>query len=135
MDGWSGDASGNNAEVTITVDGNKMSPLTSLKIISTFTLNVEGGGTTDPFAGVYTYDSESVMSVKAIPAAGYRFDGWSGDATGLSTTTIRMDGNKNVTAKYTKVTYWLTINVQGGGVTNPTVVTWLPKTELVLVLD
>jgi hypothetical protein len=47
------------------------------------------------------YDDGSQVTITASPAAGYRFDRWSGDATGMSSTvTITMDSDKIITAHF-----------------------------------
>jgi len=63
------------------------------------------GGTVDrapaqPAGG--RYDEGQKVTLTAVPATGWKFDGWGGDAsgTGLSTE-ITMDKNKSVTAKFT----------------------------------
>jgi uncharacterized repeat protein (TIGR02543 family) len=48
-------------------------------------------------AGGYT--AGSAVQVSVVPATGYVFTGWSGDASGTeATVSVTMDGNKNVTA-------------------------------------
>jgi uncharacterized repeat protein (TIGR02543 family) len=47
------------------------------------------------------YDEGATVTVTAVPNDGWRFDGWSGDATGTSvSTTVKMDAGKSVTAKF-----------------------------------
>ncbi len=51
----------------------------------------------------YTYDidSDTPVSVEAVPAFGYVFDGWSGDLSGTTNpATIVMDCDKSVTANF-----------------------------------
>jgi uncharacterized repeat protein (TIGR02543 family) len=57
-----------------------------------------------------------VVTVTANPTTGWSFSGWSGDLTGTGNPeTITMDGNKSVTATFTRDTYTLTVNIVGGG--------------------
>jgi len=45
------------------------------------------------------------VTVTAVPAAGWQFDGWSGDLSGTANpTTITMNANKSVTANFSEVT-------------------------------
>ncbi|MGH7452026.1 MAG: InlB B-repeat-containing protein, partial [bacterium] len=67
----------------------------------TLTTNVLGEGSVglDPSGG--TYDESTVVTVTAIPAAGFVFSGWSGDLSGPNNPmTITMDANKSVTATF-----------------------------------
>ena len=73
-----------------------------------FSLNVsldppEGGSVTlDPPGG--TYPEGTAVTVTAVPAENYGFAGWSGDASGTSSTiTVTMDSDKSVTAHFSKV--------------------------------
>lgn len=62
---------------------------------------------------------ESVR-LEAKPAAGYRFEHWNGDLSGSTNpTTILMDGNKMVTASFSRIVHKLTIQVSGSGITTP----------------
>jgi hypothetical protein len=61
--------------------------------------NTFGTVTMSPTGGTYT--SGTVVTVTANPASGYIFDSWSGDASGtVSSTTVLMNSNKTVTAKF-----------------------------------
>jgi uncharacterized repeat protein (TIGR02543 family) len=85
------------------------------------TIAVSGEGTTVPATGTYTYQDGQSVTISATPASGWKFDGWSGDVTGSNiTVSIRMDGNKSLTANFSKITYILTMSVNGTGTTNPT---------------
>ncbi|MCG3120188.1 MAG: hypothetical protein ALAOOOJD_02813 [bacterium] len=65
------------------------------------TMNTFGTGsvTLNPSGGVY--DAGTMVTLTAMPGAGYQFDGWSGDLSGTSNpATITMDANKTVTATF-----------------------------------
>jgi lysyl endopeptidase len=85
----------------------------------TLTTNTVGQGsiTLNPPGG--TYDEGTVVTLTAVPASGWQFDGWSGDLTGTTNpTTITMNSNKTVTATFSEVTvtqYTLTVNTVGQG--------------------
>ena len=108
--GWSGDATGTSTSIAITVDGNK-SVTANFQVkapdkytLTTTTLPAAGG----TVIGAGSYNSGDVVSVKAIPATGYIFTGWSGDVTGTSSSvSITMDGNKSVTANFQLIKYTL----------------------------
>jgi xylan 1,4-beta-xylosidase len=78
--------------------GNKEQP--SAKEYS-LTVAVIGNGTTAPAPGTYNYNEGDWVTVTAIPDYGWKFDQWSGDASGNNVTTvIHMDGDKNVIASF-----------------------------------
>ena len=98
---WSGDASGTNNPITITMDSDKS---VTANFIRQYTLTISAGtgGTTDPSPGTYTHDSGATVTVKAIANTGYNFSGWSGDASGTTNPiTITMDKDKTITASFT----------------------------------
>ncbi len=75
----------------------------------------------DKFPMDYTYSADYSVILKAIPATGYRFVNWSGDAGGNNETVeLTMSCNKGVTAVFSVATYALTVQVDqytGGKVT------------------
>ena len=84
----------------------------------TLTINTIGQGSVSP--GNITYPSGTIANLTAIPAAGWSFSGWSGDASGnTNPCTVSIDGNKTITATFTQDSYLLTILTVGqGSVTN-----------------
>jgi gliding motility-associated-like protein/uncharacterized repeat protein (TIGR02543 family) len=123
--GWSGDATGTSSSVTVTMDGDK-SVVANFqeKAPDKYTLAANAspsdGGTV---SGAGSYNSGEVVTVNATPAAGYSFTGWTGDATGTSSSiSITMDGDKSVVANFQENIpdkYTLTSNaspVEGGTV-------------------
>ena len=120
FDGWSGDASGSDNPLTITMDGNKTITATFSKIqgtMYTLTVNTVGQGSVTPNGG--TYEAGTSVTLTASPASGWQFDGWSGDASGSNNPiTITMNGNKTVTATFSEkppTMYTLTVNIEGKG--------------------
>ena len=77
---------------------------------------VSGGG---------VYDQDSVVSVTATPAVGYKFDNWSGASTSTAATIdIIMDSDKTLTAHFSaesSVTHTLTtlVDPAGAGLVSP----------------
>ena len=114
--GWSGDATGttNPLGVPVYSDKNIIANFALTYTITTSILPVGGGTVT----GGRVYTSGDTATLTAIPATGYVFTGWSGDATGaanpLLVTAITSD--KNIVANFTP-TYTVTtlVNLAGGG--------------------
>jgi uncharacterized repeat protein (TIGR02543 family) len=105
--GWSDDVTGTQGIVSITMDGNKIVTATFTQIgqqYYTLTVNVVGNGTVTISPQNATYLSGTIVSLTAVPAANWVFQGWSGDAIGVQNpVNVTMDGNKTVTATFTLV--------------------------------
>ena len=104
FDYWSGSASGTTSTITITMDSDK-SLTANFETIPTvshdLTISVNGQGTTNPSVGTYKYDNGTQVTITASPASGWKFDHWSGDASGtLPTTVITMDSDKDITTYF-----------------------------------
>lgn len=100
-------------------------------ILST-SVSPSGTGVVRPSSG--TYDVGTTVTLYATPASGYRFDHWSGDATGTSSPiTVTMDTHKNITA-YFKAQYTLSTSVipPWGGSINPSGGKYDPGTKVTL---
>ncbi|MBF8965781.1 InlB B-repeat-containing protein, partial [Pontibacter sp. FD36] len=85
--GWGGDASGTANPLTVTMDGDKAVTATFEAIpASEYSLAVSttGGGAVSKSPDRATYTAGSAVSLTATPAAGYRFAGWGGDASGAA---------------------------------------------------
>ncbi len=121
---WTGGvADPNSPSTTVTLDANKnitanFAPRDSFAL----TVNIEGEGSTSPAAGTHNYARDEVVEVTATPAAGYKFDSWIGDVSdpAAATTTITIDADKVITARFVPLTYYeLTIEVDQNGTTEP----------------
>jgi subtilisin family serine protease len=83
-----------------------------------------GGSVTGPGEGTFTYDSGTVVNLKAVAEQGYRFVSWTGDVHDVADvhatdTTITMKGSCTITANFV-ARYDLTIHsTAGGSVTGP----------------
>ncbi len=80
---------------------------------ATFNLmvNQAGMGYVDPPGG--SYRAGTTVTLTADPYTGWRFAGWTGDASGTGiTTTVYMDGNKTVQANFEPIRYGVLVNVQ-----------------------
>jgi Leucine-rich repeat (LRR) protein len=86
----------------------------------TTSVSPSGGGSVSPIGG--TYAAGSQVTLTAMPASGYSFSNWGGDASGSQNPiTITMNGNYSITANFSEIPeYELTISsTAGGSVTNP----------------
>ncbi len=87
---------------------------------NTLAIAVSGQGTTVPATGTYTCQDGQSVTISATPASGWKFDGWSGDASGTNgTLSLLMNEKKGITANFSKITYNLTLAVNGNGTTSP----------------
>ncbi|NLG17264.1 MAG: carbohydrate-binding protein [Fibrobacter sp.] len=106
FDKWSGDASGTNATVSITMNANKnVTPAFKQIPTNEFTLTIQvtGSGTVTKNPDQATYTKGTVVNLTANPAAGRsKFSSWSGGASGTSSTvSVTMNSNQTVTATFT----------------------------------
>jgi uncharacterized repeat protein (TIGR02543 family) len=68
------------------------------------TVNTSGSGTVTKTPDAASYPDGSSVTLTAQPASGWTFSGWSGAASGTSTsTTVVMNADKTVTATFTAV--------------------------------
>lgn len=66
--------------------------------------NPSNGGTVSKSPNKTTYNSGESVTLTAVANSGYQFSSWSNDASGSNPiVTITMDGNKSVTANFTKI--------------------------------
>ena len=111
--GWSGDATGAVNPVTVTMSADKAVTATfNLVPITTYTLMVTttgtGSGAVVKSPDAISYTAGTVVSLTAVPSATSVFAGWSGAATGLtSSVTVTMNAAKQVTATFTLKSYQL----------------------------
>ena len=103
---WTGDVPSdheNDNPITITMDSDKSIEANFIRQY-TLTITAGTGGTTNPSAGSYIDDVGTQVSVRAIPNSGYRFNNWSGDASGTSNLiSITMDSDKSIKAKFSAI--------------------------------
>jgi hypothetical protein len=108
--GWTGDVTGSNTTVTVTMSSNK-SVTATFNPVYTLTITKSGTGTgtvTSNPSGIncgatcsYQFAPNTSVTLTATTDPGSVFGGWSGDATGSSTTaTVTMSANKNVTVTF-----------------------------------
>ncbi len=122
FDHWEGSISGTTDNTVLTMNSDKTIVAVFTKAIYTLEnrFSPGGGGSVDPPGG--NYESGATVTLTALPATAYRFNHWGGDASGTSTTlNVVMDGNKTVTAYFTR-TYNLSTSSSPseGGSISPT---------------
>jgi len=99
---WSGDATGSDNPIEITMDGDKAVTAHFTQNQYTISIDVDGSGTVvkDPDQPTYTYGQ--TVQLTAQPATDWLFDHWSGDATGSANpVTITITKDAAVTAHFT----------------------------------
>ncbi|MFA6415602.1 MAG: InlB B-repeat-containing protein, partial [Candidatus Paceibacterota bacterium] len=110
--GWSGDCSGTNASIQVTMNRNKTCTANFILNTYTLTINTTGNGSgTVTGAGTYSYGQ--VVTAGASANTGSTFTGWSGDCNASGQVTMNSD--KICTATFTLNTYTLTLNKVGNG--------------------
>jgi len=100
---WEGDISSGNPDTSIIMDADK--EVTAVFERATHTLkiivNIAPGGTTTPKPGTHTFGHGETVNIKAIPSAGWKFNGWKGDASGTNpNVNILMDRDKTIIAEF-----------------------------------
>ncbi len=126
---WTGDHESTSREIILTMESD-MTVTAHFNELEedehTLTIEVEGGGTTDPSPGTHTYAEGEEVSVEAIEDVDdWYFSHWSGDVreneTEEEAITVVMDEDKEVTAHFEAAAaeYELTIEAGEGGTTEP----------------
>lgn len=118
--GWFGDITGVSNPIVVPMTGNKNVSASFTALANEYSLVVvpspAAGGNVTKSPDQAHYTAGSVVHLTATPAAGYTFNGWSGDLAGsLNPVVITMTGNKTVTAIFTSNVFALSVNVSGSG--------------------
>lgn len=122
FDKWTGSISSTSNPVQIILNANAaITAVFKVKQATQYTLSTSvspaGAGSVTKKPDQATYDSGFQVVVTAVPASGYYFDHWEGNASGSSETIgVRMDGNKSVTAVFKQQAPGgglLTLNITG----------------------
>ena len=109
--GWTGDgiADPDSASTTVTVDAAKTvtAKFTQQAAANNYdlTMSLNGSGTITPSSGSHSYAQDTVVKITATAATGWQFAGWTGSGvanTSSASTTVTMDGDKTITAKFTQ---------------------------------
>jgi Divergent InlB B-repeat domain/Right handed beta helix region len=127
--GWGDDLTGNTNPETITMDTSKIVTANFIELPSgqfELTVTSSGSGSVTLSPPDVLYDVDTVVTLTAVPDAGWAFAGWGGELSGnTNPTTILMDADKFVTATFVAVgptQYTLTVSTSGSGsvTLNPT---------------
>ena len=105
-------------------------------VIQKYTLSVSGtnGGSVNTSGGEYTQGTS--VTITATPNNGYSFTGWSGNATGTSTSlTIIINGNTSITANFEEniPEYSLTVSSSDGGTVNISGGEYIQGEEIIII--
>lgn len=107
--GWSGDLTGTETTVTLTMDGDKAVTATFFEEF-VLTTEVIGEGTLVVEPDQETYEAGDEVTLTAVPAEDFYFAGWSGDASGITNPlTVMMDSDKSITAIFDKSSVYLPV--------------------------
>ncbi len=116
FNGWSGDVTGIDNPVTLTMDGDKAVSASFLQTSFTLSVNTTGNGSVSKNPDQTVFNDGETVDLTATADPGWTFTGWSGDASGSANPlTVTMDADKNITATFTQTTYTLTVNATGSG--------------------
>ena len=120
--GWNGSLTGNTNPTTIGMDCTKQ-VIASFSLPSKYqlTIQVNGGGSTSPPIGTYSYNEKTTVNITAVAEKGWKFDGWTGTVSDPAPPVIRVtaDADKTLTANFTRILHKVTIQVNGQGATIP----------------
>lgn len=118
FDSWSGDLFGSANPALLFIVGNASVTATFVQSNYTLAVTIVGSGSVNSSNnGPYHYGD--VVQLTAIPAVGWLFDHWSGDASGsINPTTLNFTRSLSVTATFVQINYTLNINVIGSGIVN-----------------
>ena len=118
---WEGDASGNENPLKITMVKDREITAVFEKVNYSLSIEVIGEGTVNQeiMLAKYAstdYQSGTTVQLTANPENGWRFVEWSGDHTGTENPIqITMDQAMSISAKFEKVSYTLSIEIEGNG--------------------
>lgn len=119
FDKWGGDIDGDEYPIIIEMDEEKYIEAYFVKIDYPLTVTISGEGDVEQkivAAKTEDYPYGTIVELTAKPANGWRFDQWSGDASGSENPeTILIDMEKNVEAIFERKEYLLNVSIQGSG--------------------
>jgi len=98
---WSGNLTGSTNPTSITMNGNKSVTAHFTANQYTLTITIDGSGSVTKNPNQATYNYGQVVTLTAVPSAGWTFNSWTADLTGSQNpTTITMNNNKVVVAHF-----------------------------------
>ena len=132
---WTGDATGNENPLKIVMLKDKTITAVFEKVNYALTLDIIGEGTVNQEivlakSSTTDYESGTIVQLTAVPDQEWRFVAWSGDHSSTQNPIqLQMDQAMNITATFEKVSYPLTIEVQGNGTVNEEIVQPKPASK------
>ena len=113
---WSGSASGSTNPLSVTMSSDKTIVANFSKLYELTTSVAGGSGTITRSPNKTYFMPGEMVTLTAVPAAGYLFHRWGGDADGMFTSplTVIMNSDVNDTAYFGRG-YTLTVSSAGGG--------------------
>lgn len=123
--GWQGDLSGTQVSAALLVDGPKQVTATFVEEeIATYSLlaTATNGGSVQITPVMASYPAGTEVTVAAMPTAGWRFTGWTGDQTGSENPLqLTMDRDYAFQAQFTPKVARFALTAIGGGLVESTV--------------
>ncbi len=114
--GWSGDATGSDDELVVTIAGDSVITATFTQDAYSLQVHISGDGTVTAAPQQSAYHYGDVVTLTATPEPGWSFAGWSGDATGLDAeVVVTIAGHSVITATFTQDAYSLQVHISGDG--------------------
>ncbi len=118
--GWQGDLEGSENPETITVEGETTITALFTRKEYPLTITIEGEGEVEKqiisTPKTTDYPFETVVELTAIASEGWEFIEWSGDVSGEENpVTVTVEGETTVTATFERIEYPLTIEIEGQG--------------------
>ncbi|WKK66476.1 InlB B-repeat-containing protein [Lutimonas zeaxanthinifaciens] len=118
---WEGDAGGNENPLKITMTKDRQITAVFEKVKYALSIEIIGEGTVNQEVVVAKfsstdYESGTTVELTAQPENGWKFVEWSGDVTGTENPVqISMDQAMSVSAKFERISYALTVEIEGNG--------------------
>ena len=106
---WIGASSSTDAAITVKMDGDKVLTANFQEDVTpppdkfSLTISATVGGSVSPAVGEHFYKADTSVTVTAAADSGYTFNKWSGASSSADAAiTVKMDGNKTLTANFLK---------------------------------
>ena len=111
--GWSGNATGTDTSLTITINGNTSITANFEAITYTLTVNAGTGGAVSSSGGTYAVGTQ--VTITATPDSGNAFYNWS-DGSTENPRTISITEDYTISAEFGSATHSLSTNSTNGGI-------------------
>jgi len=119
--GWSGAVTGTSNPLSVNVDSTMSAVAHFEAITHSLNLSVTGNGTATKYPDLISYGHHASVELRAVPATGWHFTGWSGALTGTANPfSVNVDSNMSVTASFAINSYSLTVSAIGNGTATKT---------------